>query len=110
MWRPDPEWLEMVSQTTYETLRDQWMPPMPPVEFGAYLITILMELGPTVPAGMASGPITFDNVDAWCRRTGIDLEPYESRWLVRLSREWLGESQKASKHFAPAPWTPAENL
>ncbi len=105
-WRPDQEWLDMVSQQTYETLRDQWMPELPPVGLGAHLIPILFEIGPTVAGDMSSGPITFDNVDAWCRRIGVDLAPWESRWLVRLSKEWLGEQQKSCKHFAPAPWKP----
>lgn len=99
----------MVSQQTYETLRDHWMPDLPPVEFGAHLIFILFEVGPTVQAEMSSSSITFGDIDAWCRRIGIDLAPWESRWLVLLSKEWLGESKKARKHFAPAPWQP-ENV
>jgi hypothetical protein len=106
MWRPDPEWMEMVSQQTYETLRDQWMPELPPIDGWEYLVAYLFEIGPILSSGMGHYHLTFGELDSWCKRTGIDLEAFEARWLIRLSKEYLGENQKAVKHFAPAPWTP----
>jgi hypothetical protein len=108
-WEPDPEWLEMVSQQTYETLRDQWMPELPPIEFGAYLVPYLMEIGPTVATGMGVGPITAAHIDPWSRMMGIQFSPWEFQWLVRLSKEYLSEQSKSSKHFSPPPWRADES-
>lgn len=104
MWHPD--WLEIVSQATYEALRDHYWPELPPIDFGEHLVPILFEIGPGMPVGMGNGPLTFGEIDAWCRGMGIDLQPWERRWLRRLSIEYLNEGPKASKQFAPAPWTP----
>jgi hypothetical protein len=108
MWRPDQEWLEMVSQQTYETLRDRWTPELPPVDFGEHLIPILFEIGPVVPVGMGASNITCEHINPWCARMAIELQPWESRWLIQLSKEYLAEDRKACKHFAPAPWVPDE--
>lgn len=104
MWIPD--WLADVSQDCYESLCEQYMPELPPVQGGAHLVAYLFELGPTVPAGMGAGPLTIAEIDPWCRRLGIDLAPWELRWLVRLSKEYLSESHKATQQFAPPPWIP----
>jgi hypothetical protein len=104
IWSPD--WIEDVSQGTYDILRDQYMPELPPVECYGHIINYLFEIGPTVAAGMGAGPLTQEAIDAWCRRIGVDLSPRESRWIVQLSREYLSEGYAASKHFAPPPWWP----
>lgn len=108
MWKPDQEWLDMVSQQTYETLRDQWMPPLPPIEWGEYLVEILFKRGPVMSGAM--GPVSMSDVDlrAYQDNSGVELLPWEIDLLLRLSREYLDESQKASKHFAPAPWSADE--
>ena len=69
-----------------------------------YLLGYLFEIGPTVAAGMGAGPIEWPHINAWCERIGIDLEPWESRFLRRLSLEYLSESHKAEKRDARAPW------
>jgi hypothetical protein len=110
VWHPDQEWLDMVSQETYEAIRDNWMPELPPIEFGVHLVSILFEIGPTVSSGMGGGPIEWPHIDAWCNRSGIDLLPWESRAIVHLSKVYLSESQKSSKHFYPPPWTDPESI
>jgi hypothetical protein len=81
---------------------------MPPLEWGDYLIEYLFELGPTMPAGMGSGPLTPSEIEAAQRLLGVQFQPWEARLLMRLSREYLGESHKATEQNAPAPWQDQE--
>jgi hypothetical protein len=105
-WKPDPEWLEGVSQQTYETLRDQYLPDLPPLACGEYLVGYLMDVGPTGSGAMGPTPLTYHEIAAWQTVTGTPLQPFEAQWLRRLSSEWIGEQQKSSGDFAPPPWTP----
>ena len=104
MWIPD--WIADVSQDTFESLRDQYMPELPPVEAGAHLVSYLLDIGPTVAAGMGEAPLGYEQILAWQTLTGIVLQPWEARWLRRLSGEYLSEGHKATKQFAPPPWIP----
>lgn len=63
-----------------------------------------MEAGPTSPTSMGAVPLTWDEMGAWERRFGIELSPWESRLLRRLSYEYLKESHRAEKHDAAPPW------
>ncbi len=103
-----PEWAGWVSESTVEALRAEYMPDMPPLRDGGYLVQYLLEIGPVMSGTMGSGPLTFGEVDAWCNRTGVNLTPWESRFLCRLSREYLYEQHCAEKHNAQAPWQPID--
>ena len=80
------------------------MPDLPPIERGAYLVAYLFEAGPMLVCGMGASPLTFSEIEAWCGRVGIELRPWESRYMRRLSREYLNESQRAEKRDCQAPW------
>lgn len=91
-----------------EALSEQYMPDMPPLERGGYLLGYLMEIGPTLAAGMGAGPITHQEVLAWQALTGIALQPWEMRLLRRLSGEYLAESHRAEKLGCVPPWAPPD--
>lgn len=78
-------------------------PDMPEVEAGAYLLNYLWEIGPTMSAGGYPGPITHEEIAAWSSLTGIELEPWESRFIRKLSVEYLDENYRAQKRERPAP-------
>jgi len=78
------------------------------VDAAAYLLDFLWEIGPTLLAGMGTGPITFGEIRAWTELTGVELDPWEVRFLRRLSHEYLSESHNATKRGAPAPWRAAD--
>lgn len=81
---------------------------MPPIEAEAqYLIAYLFEIGPTLAAGMGNGPLTHSEIQAWQNNTGIELQPWEARFVKRLSNEYLNESQRAVARDCPAPWADA---
>lgn len=77
---------------------------MPPLEWGQYLLDYLFEFGPTMAAGMGSGPLTAVEISAWQDLLGIEFEPWEARLLRRLSNEYLGESYAATKRDRPPPF------
>ena len=83
---------------------EDFHPEMPPVETAQHLLGYLFEVGPSMPGGMSSVPITHQEIAAWCELTGITLGPWESRTLRRLSREYVGELNEATDPKRPAPW------
>ena len=76
-----------------------------PLVSAPHIIDYLYEIGPTLAGGMGGVPLSHLEIDAWQRNTGIDLDAWEARFLVRLSREFLAESHKAEAKDRPAPWT-----
>lgn len=86
--------------------RDKIVPQMPPNP-APHIIERLVEIGLTEAAGMGSGPITWQSIDAWCNRAGIDLPPWESRLLRSLSVAYVAEGRKAESENCPAPWRAA---
>lgn len=76
---------------------------MPPIG-AAYLVEHLFEVGPVLSGGMGPAPLTHVELVAWQWDVGIRLEPWEARFLHRLSCEYIAESQKAEARDAPPPW------
>lgn len=87
-----------------QSRKDDDQPDMPPIEEAGYLLGYLFEVGPTMAAGGYPGPVTHEELRAWMDLTGIELQPWEVRFLRRLSHEYLAESRKAEKRDCPAPW------
>lgn len=79
-------------------------PDMPPLEWGNYLVDHLFEFGPVMAAGMGSAPLAPSEIEAAQRLLGIQFQPWEARLLMRLSREYLGESHRATEHGCAPPW------
>lgn len=99
--------------TRLETMRrefkdDDYHPEMPPLDGAAFLLSYLFELGPTQAAGMGAAPISHQEIAAWQELTGIVLQPWQARFLRRLSGEYVAESHKAEKRECPAPWRAAD--
>lgn len=64
----------------------------------------LIEVGPSMAGAMGAAPLTFGEIDAWVRRAGITLPPWQAKMLVRLSRDYVGELHRAEEHGCPPPW------
>lgn len=79
-------------------------PDMPPLEWGAYLVEYLFELGPTMAAGMGASPLMPSELHAAQQLLGIQFQPGEARLLLRLSRDYLAESHRATEHNCEPPW------
>lgn len=53
---------------------------------------------------MSLAPISWRDIEAWQRCTGVRLPPWQAQILVRLSREYVSFSREAEKPDCPAPW------
>lgn len=84
------------------------MPDMPPVDGASHLIGYLFEVGPTLSGSMGEGPLTNLELRAWQEAGGFELQPWESRFLLRLSREYLMQGHLAEKANCEAPWMPQD--
>lgn len=104
-WAPD--WAGTVSQDVENALRAEYMPEMPEIVAGRYLIDYLFDVGPVVSGSMGSGPVTSKNLIPWMEEQGLSLQPWEARFIRRLSQEYLAESQKATDRKCPPPWRPS---
>ena len=73
-----------------------------------YLIGYLFEIGPTQATSGGVGPITHVEIQTWMELIGIELQPWEVRFLRKLSYDYLDESHKAEKEDRPPPWEPQQ--
>jgi hypothetical protein len=77
--------------------------PLPYIESG-YVPELLYEVGPVSFSPMGAAPIDDVHLRAWMQNN-VELPPWLSRLLKRLSSDYLGESQRATKPGCPQPWT-----
>lgn len=81
------------------------VPDLPPIPAAfTFLLEYLFDAGPTSPSGTGSVALTWADLDAWQRGSGVSLPAWISRLLRRLSSEYLAQSVKAVAHDAPPPW------
>lgn len=75
-----------------------------------HLTDWFLDIGPATATGMGEVPLGWLEIDAWCERTGIDLDPWEARTIRSLSRAYVGQRHDARKRDCPPPYDPqAEN-
>jgi hypothetical protein len=87
-------------------LKDEtYEPVMPPLDAGGHLVGYLWEIGPVIHGSMGSSPVTHEAIGWWKRNTGIELQPWEARFIRALSHEYLNESSRAEELRSAAPWT-----
>jgi hypothetical protein len=90
-----------------EMLNKGEQPDLPEVFGGLYLVEYLMDAGPGSVAGMGMVPITWPDLAAWQDQIGIQLAPWESKMLRRLSGEYLAQARKSEQPDCPSPaYTP----
>lgn len=68
------------------------------------MIGYLYDCGPVLSGGMGEGPLTHSEIESWQRNSGVELEPWETSFLRKLSIEYLSQSQKSDATNCPAPW------
>jgi len=83
--------------------RDKIVPLMPPNP-APHITDRLIEIGLTQAAGMGAVPLSWLEINAWCHRTAVDLEPWEARLIRELSKVYLAEGRAAESETCPPPW------
>lgn len=81
---------------------------MPPVECGHHVLGYLWQWGPTLSGSMGQVALSHVDLVACQSNTGIELSEWEATTLVRLSREYLGESSAAAKPDREPPFESAD--
>lgn len=76
------------------------MPPNP----APHIIDWLIEIGLVGGGGMGAAPISWQEIDAWVRRTGVAIEPWVARLIRRLSSAYVAYGRKAEDENCPPPW------
>ncbi|OFA05192.1 phage tail assembly chaperone [Duganella phyllosphaerae] len=79
-------------------------PQYPPIDAGAHLIQYLFEVGPGQAGSMGVVPLSHGELRAWQDNMGLDLEPWETQLLRRLSGEYLGQLEKARDSNCKPPF------
>lgn len=92
------------TQTRRERMDADGQPIPMPDNPARYLSAWLLEIGPSVAAGMGEGPIGWSDLTAWERLTGVELSPWEARTLRRMSQAFVAERHDAKKPECPPPW------
>src|SRR3546814_10073530 len=69
-----------------------------------HIITRLLEIGIAEAGGMASVPISWGEIGAWQRNTGVRLDQWEARLMRKLSSEYVTECRRAESENCPPPW------
>jgi hypothetical protein len=85
---------------------EDYHPEMPPLSGGAYLVGYLFEVGPVMSTGMGPSIVTHQELQAWQHGMGLVLEPWEIKFIRRLSSEYIGEQARATDRSAFPPWSP----
>lgn len=84
-------------------------PEMPHVD-ASHVLGYLFEIGPVLPGGMGPVPLTHTELLAWQQNVGIELQAWEARCLLQLSREYSAQAALAQSSACKPPWEAANSL
>lgn len=80
--------------------------PEPEIEGFDYLLEILFSIGPF----RGELPLEEANFEAWERRRGIELEPWEAETVIELSKAYMSEMYAAKELSALCPWERGQSI
>lgn len=86
-------------------MRDEGRPVLLPDNPAPHITDWLLEIGPTVSGAMGESAISWQEIEAWQRSTGIELDAWESRTIRKLSQAFIGQRHDAKARDCPAPFT-----
>jgi hypothetical protein len=69
-----------------------------------YLLEYLQEIGPATVNGNIPAPVSWQEIQAWQKLTGINLEAFEALIIRELSRTYAEQYVKSEKIECPPPW------
>ncbi|WP_338761994.1 hypothetical protein [Massilia sp. METH4] len=99
---PEKEKVPRGARLEIKRRRGEEVPELEPPELEPtleYLVGYFLKVGP----GVGDHELTFAELDAWCRRSGRDLDDFESDALKQMSRAYLGMLHKAKAPECPSP-------
>lgn len=91
------------TKTRLEIVKDDGRAPhYPTIEYAEYLLNYLFEVGPILSDGMGSSKLTNTELRHWQDNIGLRLYPWEARFIVRLSGDYLAETHRATEYGCKA--------
>lgn len=79
------------------------VPSLPPNPM-PQLMLWFTNIGMVSAGGMGPTPLSWSEITAWQRCTGIRLAPWHAQLLRNLSIAYIAETANAEAENAPAPW------
>lgn len=76
------------------------MPPCP----APHIIARFIEIGMTEATGMGPAPLSWREIEAWRRNTGVWIAPWEARLIRKLSLSYIGQLARSESENCPPPW------
>lgn len=98
--------LTRLEQKRKDRKDDEYEPETADIEGLDHVIAHFWDCGPAIGGTMGSSSLTHQEIEAWQRNTGIELDAWESRMLRRLSVEYLDWNAKARSVTCPSPLAP----
>lgn len=83
---------------------------MPRVDGAEYLVSYWQELGMVTHTGVGAVPLSASELAAWQRGVSLELEPWEFRVLLEMSRVYLHQLHESEKPECPPPYGDPVNL
>lgn len=77
---------------------------MPELDDSAYIIQILMDIGPSMSGGMGPSPITWQELLSYCQATRTNLSRWEFETLRTLSEIFCQKYAEYDDNDAAAPF------
>ena len=71
-----------------------------------YLLEYLFDVGPTIN----DGHLTYEEISAWQSSMGLELTPWETQQIHKLSRDYISQAYKSTAFDCPAPFTDSVRL
>lgn len=64
-----------------------------------------MEIGPIGGVGMGPTPLGWGDIATWQTLSGNEVDPWEARTLMRLSRDFVTQMHRSKESTCPAPYS-----
>lgn len=74
------------------------------------IVNAFQSLGMCLSGGMGANPLTWSEIDSFCRRSTFDLEDWQCETVINMSRNYLAWRNKGKDLFCPSPWDNRESL
>lgn len=79
-------------------------PQMPDVYACEYILGYLWDIGAAEQGGMAPVELSAQEIVSWQHGVGIELKPWEFRFIKSLSRDYVRQMAESESPDCPAPY------
>lgn len=77
---------------------------LPELDGAEYIIHMLYEAGTLTLGGMSAAPLSWQEIEAWCRVTEYETSVWERMLVKELSHAYVNELHAATEKNRPDPY------